>query len=90
MFEIAGDAFFWISFSNFLGGAQLYPLWGGGRLLTTGTHPICDRCAVRKCKITKSQAFETKNYGHPETIIGCINFKRYTQELSTEVMFGNL
>ena len=63
---------------------------GGGGLLTTGTHPICDRFAVRKCKITKSQAFETKNYGHPETIIGCINFKRYTQELSTEVMFGNL
>ena len=40
---------------------------------TTGTHPI-----VRKCQITKSQAFETKNYGHPETIIGRINFKRYT------------
>ena len=65
-------------FQIFLGEHNYTPYGGGGGLHTTGTHPICDRFAVRKCKITKSQAFETKNYGHPETIIGRINFKRYT------------
>ena len=57
MSEIAGDAFFWVSFSNFSQPPQFY--WMGTPLLYSPYH----RFPTQKCQITRSPAFETKHYG---------------------------
>ena len=62
MSEIAGDVFFWVYFSNFSWGRTIIAPNGKGSHHLYSSHY---RFTTGKCQITKSQAFETKCYGHP-------------------------
>jgi len=78
MSEIAGDAFFLGLLFKIFSREHIHPPYSGG-VHTTRTHPI-NALRLGKYQITKSQAFETKYYGHPS----CYDLKipeKYTKTI---------
>ena len=72
MSEIAGDAFFLCLLFKISSREHTHPPYSGG-VNSTRTHPI-NALRLGKYRITKSQAFETKFYGHPESV-SCYDLK---------------